>query len=154
MFGFNREPQDVITKAVYQCAILTNVTMSRKDNTQSILRYIDLFDKLIDYANNVFGAENILVNRITDNDDVFDIEIVHKPAAQKDPVSEIRVSFDKDAGFFMDISAATWEFEDDSEAFIETVRKYIDAMAAGKLRLKHVKLFGLIPIRTEVLIEH
>lgn len=99
------------------------------------------------------GNDNVSSRIEVDSADLYDLRLVPTKLTEGYyRPKEICLSWDKYTGFHMDIDRASWEFDTDAIDFHDTALRTVKAIFSGNAELKVVKLFGLIPMRHELII--
>lgn len=55
-----------------------------------------------------------------------------------------RLSYDKDAGYFVDIDSVTWEFQDNDKLFHSEVIRLLKAIRNNKVKIIRKRFLGII----------
>lgn len=102
------------------------------------LRHKSLIDQVVVEAKRILEENNTAVEVIADNDDIYDVRIALQftPPRGSDSPRQIAFSYDKDAGYFIDIDGYTLEFDEREQAFASEARKYLTAIHDDRVRIK------------------
>ena len=78
-------------------------------------------------------------------DGVSDVQIsIKNNESEHQSCMRVSFSYDRDAGYFLDIDSITLEFDFDAERYVTESKKYINALNSNKLIIRRKKIFGLI----------
>lgn len=110
-------------------------------------KYRQTIDALISYTESILDKQYRLhKNVIADRDGLYDVQIVLNDNGTEPSLvlPEIRFSYDKDIGYFLDIGKATLEYGEDTDKYFLESKFYIEALARGKLKVVNSKIFKFI----------
>ena len=94
----------------------------------------------------IFGPSIVIA---ADAKNIYDVRINLDTKKKLNPPHLIALSYDKDAGFFIDIDGATWEFQDDETSFRSEAIRLFEAVRNEKVKITKKKLFGVITLGYE-----
>ena len=110
-----------------------------------------IIDGLSNKAKDMLGIFNPSIVIVADADNVYDVRI-NLDSEKINPPHLISLSHDKDAGFFIDIDDATWEFQDNETLFRSEAIRLFEAIRNNKVKIVKKKLFKIITISNEAYI--
>lgn len=105
----------------------------------------DLSDKAKDALSNF--APSVVIAADTEN--VYDVRINLNTAKKTYPPYLIALSYDTDAGYFIDIDDVTWEFQDDEVLFRSEAIRLFEAVRENKVKIIKKKLLSTITLGYE-----
>ncbi len=100
-------------------------------------------DDLVEEAKDVLGIYIPEIAVAADTKYVYDVRIsldIKKPT----PPHLIALSYDKDAGYFVDIDSVTWEFQDNDKLFQSEVIRLLKAIRNNKVKIIRKRFLGII----------
>ena len=100
-------------------------------------------DDLVEEAKDVLGIYIPEIAVVADTKYVYDVRIsldINKPT----PPHLIALSYDKDAGYFVDIDSVTWEFQDNDRLFQSEVIRLLKAIRNNKVKIIRKRFLGII----------
>ena len=100
-------------------------------------------DDLVEEAKDVLGIYIPEIAVVADTKYVYDVRIsldINKPT----PPHLIALSYDKDAGYFVDIDSVTWEFQDNDKLFQSEVIRLLKAIRNNKVKIIRKRFLGII----------
>lgn len=109
----------------------------------------DTINSLANDAREMLGIFTPTIMTVADAENVYDVRIKLNIEKKRTPPYLIALSYDKDAGYFIDIDNVTWEFQDNKEQFKSEAIKLFDAVRNDKVKLVKKKILNFITIGYE-----
>lgn len=89
----------------------------------------------------------------TDAKNVYDVHIRLDSEKKTSPPHLIALSYDRDAGYFIDIDRVTWEFQNDEALFRSEAIKLFEAICNNKVKILKKRFLNIITVGYEAHIE-
>lgn len=103
----------------------------------------NVVDEVVHEARVILVELSPVINTTVDTENMYDIHINLGKKRGSVPYA-VAVSYDEDAGYFIDIDDATWEFQHDAEAFRLEAIELFNAIIDKRVRITKRKFLKVI----------
>lgn len=116
-----------------------------------IINKKNIIDTLANEAKDVLDIFTPSITIIANTENVYDVRI-SLDSKKASPPLLVGLSYDVDAGYFIDIDDATWDFQHNETLFQSEAAKLFEAIRNNKIKIIKKKLFNIITLSHEVYI--